>query len=456
VNPTRAPSLRRRLAAALLGPVLLLSVLGFVYDAIIARRLTDDAYDQAISGVAEGLAMTLEGDKDDDLRLHFASMMRMLSRVDAPDAWRYVVLDGTGRFIEGDPSLSGAARFDTTSNPSFRTAVLRERPERIASYRYEGHNGPATIVVAQTLIRRDAATSNIVGATLWPNVALMSLAIVLMLACVRYALRPLDRLGAHLDSQGVDTLSSFSMHDVPSEVRPLMLAVENLVERLRGAARLQQTFLDHAAHQLRTPLATLQAQIELLPESSPENLARHLGTLHSGVVRLSRVTRQLLMLGRTDRGANTAARTNVDVAELVSSIAAILDDRARARGVHLAFELAPLPVLGIGWMLEEAVSNLVDNAIEHSPADGVVTLRCLGPARDVPGRGCLEIEDEGPGIPEVERQRVFEPFTRLDERRHGTGLGLAIVRSISERHEASVEILAGTGGQGTRVRITFS
>jgi two-component system sensor histidine kinase TctE len=456
VSLPRAPSLRRRLAAALLAPMLTLSVLGFIYDVVIARRLTDDAYDQAIAGVAEGLAMTLEGDKDDDLRLHFASMMRMLSRVDAPDAWRYVVLDARGRFIEGDPSLLGEARFDKASNPSFRTAVLRERAERIASYRYEGHNGPATIVVAQTLIRRDAATSNIVGATLWPNVALMGLAIVLMLACVRHALRPLDRLGAHLDSQGVDTLSSFSMHDVPGEVRPLVLAVEKLVERLRGAARSQQTFLDHAAHQLRTPLAALQAQIELLPESPPENVARHLRTLHAGVARLSHVTRQLLMLGRTDRGASATARTPLDVAELVSSIAAILDDRARPLGLHLAFELAPLQVLGVGWMLEEAVSNLVENAIEHSPAGGVVTLRCAGPDPAVPGRGRLEIEDEGPGIPEADRERVFEPFTRLDERRHGTGLGLAIVRSIAERHDARVEILAGAGGRGARVRFTFS
>jgi two-component system sensor histidine kinase TctE len=436
--------------------MLLLSGLGFLYDVVIARRLTDDAYDQAISGVAEGLAMTLEGDQDADLRLRFASMMQMLSRVDAPDAWRFVVLDGSGRLIEGDPGLAGAARFDTATNPSFRTAVLRERPERIASYRYEGHNGPATIVVAQTLIRRDAATSNIVGSTLWPDVALMVVAIALMLACVRHALRPLDRLGAHLASQGVDTLSSFSMHDVPGEVRPLVQAVESLAQRLRDAARVQQTFLDHAAHQLRTPLAALQAQIELPPESPPENLARHLGTLHAGVVRLSHVTRQLLMLGRTDRGASAAARTPVDVAGLVSSIAAILDDRARARGVHLAFELAPLPVLGVGWMLEEAVSNLVDNAIQHAPAGSVVTLRCLGPDAEVAGRGRFEVEDEGPGIPAADRERVFEPFTRLDERRRGTGLGPAIVRSIAERHEAGVEILAGPGGRGARVRITFS
>jgi two-component system sensor histidine kinase TctE len=435
--------------------MLVLSLFGFVYDVTIARRLTDDAYDKAISGVAEGLALTLEGDKDDDLRLHFASMMQMLSRVDAPDIWRFAVMDGRGQIIEGDPSLEKAASFDTPSNPSFRTAVLRQRPERIASYRYEGHNGPATIVVAQTLIRRDAATSKIVSAALWPNVALMALAIALMLACVRHALRPLDRLGAHLASQGVDTLCAFSMHDVPGEVRPLVLAVESLAERVRGAARLQQTFLDHAAHQLRTPLAALQAQIELLRDSSPENLPRHLDTLHAGVVRLSHVTRQLLMLGRTDRGASAAARTPVDLSRLVSSMAAVLDDRARARGVHLAFELAPLPVPGVEWMLEEAVSNLVDNAIDHSPAGGVVILRCIGPGPGAPGRGRFEVEDEGPGIPEADRERVFEPFARLDERRRGTGLGLAIVRSIAERHEASVGIRAGSAGRGACVSITF-
>ena len=451
----RVSSLRRRLAVALLAPMLLLVVLAFAYEVVVARRLTDDAYDQAIAGVAEGLAMTLEGDKDNDLRLHFTSMMQMLQRVDAPDAWRYVVLDAGGRVVEGDASLSGAALFNTASNPSFRTASLRDRSERVASYRQEGHNGPAVIVVAQTLIRRDTATRNIVEATLWPNVVLIVLAIVLMVASIRLALRPLDRLSANLELQGVDTLSSFPMDDVPSEIRPLVLALESLVERLRGAARLQQTFLDHAAHQLRTPLAAMQAQIELLRGAPEPEIARQLESLHVRVVRLSHVTRQLLMLGRTDRGASAASHTSIDVAERVSAIAAALDDRARARDVHLAFELHPLPILGVGWMLEEAVSNLVDNAIEHSPPGGVVTLRCLGPVPDAPGRGYLEIEDEGPGIPEVDREHVFEPFARLDERRQGVGLGLAIVRSIAERHKASVEIRAGAGGRGTCVRISF-
>jgi two-component system sensor histidine kinase TctE len=435
--------------------MLLLVVLAFAYEIVVARRLTDDAYDQAIAGVAEGLAMTLEGDKDNDLRLHFASTIEMLRRVDAPDEWRYVVLDAGGRVVEGDASLSGAAQLEPASNPSFRTAMLRNRPERVASYLYEGRNGPATIVVAQTLIRRDAATRNMVGATLWPNVALMVLAIVLMVASIRLALRPLDRLSAHLDSQGADTLSSFPMDDVPVEVRPLVLAMNSLAERLRSAARLQQTFLDHAAHQLRTPLAAMQAQIELLRGSPSAEMARQLESLHAGVVRLSHVTRQLLMLGRTDRGASAASRTQIDVAERISAIAAALDDRARARGVHLAFELEPLPVLGVGWMLEEAVSNLVDNALEHSPAGGTVTLRCFGPVLEAPGRGCLEVEDEGPGIPEADRLHVFEPFARLDEHRQGVGLGLAIVRSIVERHEARVEILVGQGERGTRVRISF-
>jgi signal transduction histidine kinase len=311
--------------------MLLLVVLAFGYEIVVARRLTDNAYDHAISGVVEGLAMTLERDEDNDLRLHFASMMQMLRRIDAPDAWRYVVLDHGGRVVDGDASLATAAQPDSARNPSFRTATLRDRPERVATYRYEGHNGPATIVVAQTLLRREAETSRLVDATLWPNVALMALSILLTLACVRIALRPLDRLGAHLDAQGADTLASFPTHDVPSEIVPLVQAIDGLVERLRGAARLQQTFLDHAAHQLRTPLAVMRARIELLNDSPPEEVARQLGSLHASVVRLSHVTRQLLMLGRTDRGASAAARTPIDVAERISAIAAALDS-VRARG----------------------------------------------------------------------------------------------------------------------------
>jgi two-component system sensor histidine kinase TctE len=187
---------------------------------------------------------------------------------------------------------------------------------------------------------------------------------------------------------------------------------------------------------------------------APAEIAARTPALEADVVRLSRLATQLLTLGRTEGAAASAVATRcIDVAGLVADLAGTFDDRARARGVQLAFELEPLEVRGVEWMLREALSNLVDNAVAHAPAGTTVTLRSRAPR---PGRpGAIEVEDRGPGVPVESRERAFMPFVRLAEDRPGSGLGLAIVRSIAERHGATAELDAGQDGVGTVARIAF-
>jgi two-component system sensor histidine kinase TctE len=452
----RHPHLRRRLVVALALPMLLLTALGVLSDYFVARRLTDDAYDQSIAGVAEGLAVTLERDRDHDLSAHFHAMMRTLQRIDAPDVWRYVVLDAPGQVLDGDPTLAEAAQPPGAQNPQFRTLSLAGVPERVATFHIGAHGGGAVIVVAETLVRRNAATSAIMGATLWPNAALMALAVALALAGVRIALRPLQALGERINAQGADELAPLPLAGTPRETLPLLQAIDRLIERLRLASRSQQEFLDHAAHQLRTPLAALQARIELLRATPADELGARIAALHADAARLAHLASQLLTLGRTDRAAAAALeRTPVDVPALIAQLAAGFDDRARARDVHLAFELAPLRIEGVEWMLREALMNLVDNAIAHAPPGTAVTLRC-GSRPAAGGRGFIDVEDQGPGISPDQRERVFEPFVRLaEDGRPGSGLGLAIVRSIADRHAATVAMTEVRENTGTLARIEF-
>ncbi len=450
------PDLKQRLVFSLLLPMFLLVTLGAASDYFVARRLTDDAYDQSIAGVAEGLGMTLERDRDNDLPVHFHAMMHTLQRIDAPDTWRYVVVAASGVIIDGDAALAHVAQPPDVGGLSFRTVSIANADERVATFHYAGPQGRATIVVAATLQRRRAATSAIVSATLWPNVALMILALVLLPVGVRVALRPLDRLGQRIDDQRADDLTPLPLADTPRETQSLLRALNQLIERLRLAAGAQQAFLNQAAHQLRTPLAALRARIELLRDMLPHDAARRCSALEADVARLSHLTTQLLTLGRTDRGAAAAlVRSPVDLPSMIADLAASFDDRARSGDVQLAFDLAPLEIDGIEWMLREALSNLVDNALAHAPQGSTVTLRC-GATNSSDSGGFVEVEDQGEGIDPELRERAFEPFVRLaEDRRQGSGLGLAIVRSIGERHRAVVSLSCGTHGKGTLARIHF-
>ncbi len=457
MKSTGHPNLRRRLAVAMMVPMLLLTGLGIVSDYVVAQRLTDDAYDQSITGVAEGLAMTLERDRDDDQAIHFAGMMRTLQRIDAPDIWRYAVVDANGHLISGQAELVALAALSPTANPAFRTTTFQGHRVRVASYAYAGHNGPATIVLTETLVRRHAAAKAIVGAAVWPNAALMLLALVLVLVAVRFTFRPLDELGERMDALSTDNLAPLPLDGTPRETLPLLRALNQLLARLRDAGASQQVFLNHAAHQLRTPLATLQTQVELLHDTPPEDARARIAGMQATVGRLSHLTHQLLTLARTDRTAIGALEPGpVDVAALIERAATPLDELARGRGVILVFDLAPLAVVGVDWMLREMLINLVDNAIAHSPAGAEVVIRCAA-GDDAASAGFIEVEDAGEGIPPESRERVFEPFVRLAEgRRAGTGLGLSIVRGIAERHQATILVHTGAHGTGTRIRIRFS
>src|SRR4029077_2221388 len=219
------------------------------------------------------------------------------------------------------------------------------------------------------------------------------------------------------------------------------------------AAR-QRQFLDNAAHQLRTPLAGIQAQVEVLSHDAPRAARRdHLHGVLGAARRVGRTAQQLLLLARADQSASSGwQREDVDLVEIVESTVSDQLSAAEAAGIDFGADIAPAPVHGVGWLLSEAARSLTENAIAHAPAAGRVTVRCGQRG----GRASLEVEDTGVGIPAAERERVLERFYRASNTRGGgSGLGLAIVKEVAELHGAQLAIDAGTDGVGTRVRIAL-
>jgi two-component system sensor histidine kinase TctE len=273
---------------------------------------------------------------------------------------------------------------------------------------------------------------------------------------VRFALWPLDALGARVSGLEVQSLRPIPSRGLPAETRPLVRAINGLMRRLRLTFRAREAFINDTAHQLRTPLAALSAQVDLLGQLdlSPD-LRRRVGDVAGSVQRLVHLANQLLALARADEQASAVTRMQtVDLPELLQEVASACLDTALEKGVDLGFEPAPANVTGAPALLLEMLKNLVDNAIVHSPAGTTVTVRC-GTVEGLE-ETYLEVEDDGPGIAAADRSRVFDRYVRLKPgKAPGTGLGLAIVREIALRHGAEVQIQDGAGGRGTRVRVSF-
>ena len=241
---------------------------------------------------------------------------------------------------------------------------------------------------------------------------------------------------------------------MPREITPLVVTLNRLFTMLRTAVQSQQQFIANTAHQLRTPITGMQAQLDLLAaEPAAQPIKERLLTLQEGIRQLAHSANQLLTLARADPAANLAAKNQpVDLNAIVGEVVAKFFDRALQASIDLGVEARPVTVHADPSLLDDMLSNLVDNALKYTPAGGSVTVS----AGTQNGRPFLAVEDTGLGIPEAERQRVRQRFYRLpNSPGHGSGLGLAIVEEIARLYGASVSIGTGAKNAGTKIVVLF-
>jgi len=266
-------------------------------------------------------------------------------------------------------------------------------------------------------------------------------------------LAPLDRLAGELRSRDALSLAPLATGGLPDELAPLAVSLNALLERLRLSTDAQRAFVADAAHELRSPLTALKLQLELLRragDAADRDAARD--AIAAGIERATRLVEQLLALARTEPGATAAPKERVDLAEIARRMVAETVPFATARGIE--FDLAaagPAFVVGDPVALGLLVRNLADNAARYSPPGSRVD---VGIAVDG-GAVTLIVDDAGPGIPEAERQRVFDRFYRRAEAgESGSGLGLAIVQSVAAAQGATVALGRSPAG-GLRVTVRF-
>jgi len=445
-------SLRSRLLLGL-APLLVAASLAWGAVAVfVAHRTASLAYDEALFATAEDIALTVQS-RGGDVRMGMSKQSELMVRQNASGDVYYAVYDEHGKILGGDSDLP-MVELTSPNQPSSTRMRFRDREVFVMGVKFaSGTDSQFIVIVAETGNRRDALYASVLSSMLIPFVGLIALALLAIWFGVHRALRPLLALELAVARHDLDHLTAFEGEDIPTEVGSLVRALNGLVTRLRDASDRQRQFVANAAHQLRTPLAGIQARTELLSRAAGGADSEHLSSLQSLVRRTTRMSQQLLSLARSEPSAvRDQVRNPVDLKALIEAAADDWFRRAIDRGIDLGFDLSLAPISGHAGMIAELLENLVDNALIYTPRGGSVTVSCMS----IDAWSIVRVDDSGPGIPVEERPRVVERFYRGVHRveTEGAGLGLAIVKEIAQDHGGVVEVGESLVA-GARIEVRF-
>jgi two-component system sensor histidine kinase TctE len=450
----RSGSLRQRLTYWLVGPLLVLVAAGSFVSYRIALDAATDAYDSALLDPALAIAAHLR-QSGGPVHLELPGAALEALRFDAEDRIYYQVLGPSDELVAGTPRLPPPPVRLGKEQHVFYNATLQGEPVRIAARAVPVEGGLAVVQVAETLVKRDRLLLELLIASALPQLLIAFAAVTLFWYGIGRGIAPLEHLRDEIAARSPRDLRPVTEQDKPLEVKPLVQTLNHLLIRLDASIASQQRFIANAAHQLRTPLAGLKTHAELARRQPSTLELRSLLDMISGETeRTSHLINQLLTLARAEPGsAQAISGKPVNMHELASRAVREWVQRALNRNLDLGFELEDAWTLGEPLLLRELLANLLDNALAYTQSGGSITVR----TRERGGATILEVEDNGPGIAENEREKVFERFYRppgsIGE---GCGLGLSIVAEIAERHHGRVELTAPTSGQGTLIRVLFS
>ena len=456
----KVDSLRWRLLWTLTLLLVVLMLASSLSAYLNGREAADTAYDRTLLASARTIAAGLS-QRDGSLSADVPYVALDTFAYDSAGRIYYQVYDIQRRLISGYEHLPapppGTPRTDDyPALARFYNAEYRGQNVRVVSLlkavSEPNMNGMAEIRVAETDEARVAMARSLMADTLLRLGMLGLGALLVVWFAVSAALRPLERLRTAVEEREPDDLRPLPLVPVQRELRPLVQTLNHFTERLRWQFERQAQFIADAAHELRTPLAVLKARIELgLRTHDPQVLRHTLEQTVKDTDRLTHLANQLLSLARIENGARAIAEGGaqlLDLSQLARELGMAMAPLAHSRGVALALEAdQPVWLRGEPTLLNELLSNLIDNALAHTCTGGNVILRVSLPA-------VLEVEDDGPGIPYEDRERVFERFYRRNQQVAGSGLGLAIVGEICRAHLAHISLHDGAE-RGLKVRVSF-
>ncbi len=437
-------SLRRRLLGLLLGGVAAAWLVTMVFSYIDAHHKVDELFDAQLSQAAQTLLALASHDEGEDIE-DLGDATHKYQRRMRFQIWR---ADGTLLMRS-----KNAPKLPLTVETGFSETRLGDDGHwRHFSQWNDDHS--LQVQVSENHHLRDELIGHIAWRLLFPALFGLPLIGLWVWLATRRGFAALDGIADQIASRHPQQLQPLHPAAAPEEIRTLLEALNGLFRRVEHTIEAERRFTADAAHELRTPLAALQAQLQVAQRARDnDERDRSLNQLQSGLTRAAHLVDQMLHLARLDPESGLPAPQAVDLGKLAEAVCADLGPQILAKNID--FDLAANPdsqVTGQAEWLGVLIRNLVDNAVRYTPKGGQVRVGIVRDQRCVR----LSVADSGPGIPVDERESVLRRFHRLNQgNQPGSGLGLAIVARIAELHGATLKLDTSITPKGLLVTVQF-
>ncbi len=442
---TKTPSLKKRLLLFISIPVLVAGFLIALMSFFFSWHEIAEVYDAQMAHSARILIDLTE----DDLS---SSDYRERHKLDthAEMQHRYERKTGYRVWYQDDLMLESfrAKDFGSFRAPEgFSDQTVNDKTWRFFVYKDAEKN--ITVEISQRYAIRYEIINQLMLSLIIPALIFIPVILILIWWATNKSLQPLTQLSKAVDSRHSDDLSEISVDDTPSEVIPLTQAMNRLLHRIESSFRREREFTDNAAHELRTPLAAMKTQTQVLDKKLGHlpDVKDSFENLNATIDRTHHLVEQLLSLARLQNQTFNLVPT--DLSKCLYQEAHELTPLLKAKSQSLRLDIADkVMIKGHNDTLSILLSNLIDNAIKYTPEQGSIDITLTA-------EGLMTISDTGPGIPDKDKARVFERFVRTDKTgKTGSGLGLSIASWIANIHHVTIK-LQDHQPQGLSVAISW-
>ncbi|HEY8099132.1 MAG TPA: sensor histidine kinase [Burkholderiaceae bacterium] len=453
-------SLRSQLLAWLLLPLIVYAILTTWIAYGTAKEMATAVQDRLLLGSARIIAEQITFE-DGMLQVVVPPAALELFQSESHDKVYYRITGPDGTLLAGYSELPTYKSKLHAEEAVYFDATFRGQDIRLVAFEQpifsKDMKGLAVVEVGETLQSHAQLTTEIWQQTFRHQWIVLILVFILAWIGLQRSYAPILRLRNQMHKRELGALHPLQETQVPAEFTPLVHAINDYIKRLDDHMSAHGIFIANASHQLRTPLTLLNTQVIYARrcadvESKEEALSAIYDTLQHAI----RLVNQLLTFSTAEAGiGHPHKKIDVDLADTAKCVIEALATMAQAKNIDLGAELCEEPAIvqGTPALIYELIANLVDNALRYTPPNGVVTAKVEHRIEGI----TLSIEDNGPGIPEEERGKVFERFYRLHhEQSDGCGLGLAIVREIAVASAAAIDLSSPKEGTGLIVTVTFS
>lgn len=465
-------SLRKKILSWLM-PLMLLLIL---VDSSLLNRLAINALEKELDAdlhsSSQDITSYLKHSRIDAIDFELLENASRILLNDNVDRILYSISNENGVLLSGNEKLFEKTKMYTYTNTKTKArtsnldayyffAEINNEKFRVIHSTFKVMNTfgqhDINIQVAVTLNRRNALANKILIGIVVPQLLLALVSFLIISISVKRGLAPLNELQNAVSKRSEKNLSPINLPDIPEEVSLVANSVNQLMWQLQNLISGQNQFIADAAHQLRTPLAGAQAQLELAElESDPAKLKSILLKVHQSLDRLLHTINQLLVLAKSQPEAVSMIKMEtLDLNVISKEVASEMAPTAIQKKIDLGFEEAATPaiILGNAERLKELLYNLLDNAIRYTQNAGCVTLSINVTDEDVE----LIVADNGPGISMADRDKIFDRFHRvIGSGQDGSGLGLAIVKEIANLHNADIVVSEANTTNGLQVTVNFN